>query len=200
MKKAIFISGIIGSGKSTLAKSLATKFNLELRNESIKDESIIPKIYEFYESFDSDTIVEVQQHFIKDSSNMISSLKEGVTYVFDTFPFESQRGFIESLYNSEFIDKNQYSLLNTHLGKVSDLECVEFLHIHCLTTIDIYSRILNRGTFEIKSFVKGEPSAKFVKLMDNLDRFLLFDLVTESTVFSADPNLDSKILDFLNKN
>ena len=197
MKKAIFISGVIGSGKTTLARQLAERYDITLREENIKNDSLIPEIKKFYHSFDPETVLRVQRHFIRDSEGMLDNLPENGSSVFDTFPFKSQRAYVTALFNSFFIDKEQYDELNFLLDSVESLEHITSLHIHCDTPSNLFNRIYSRGSFEKNSYDKGEPSEKFTRLIAGLDNFYLNSLVTNETVFSLDEKLHDKINKFL---
>lgn len=199
MAKAIFISGVIGSGKTTLSEKLSKEHRLKLKTENTKGATIFPKIHNVYSTFDPQTIFEVQCHFLEDSSRLSEDLEEGHTYVFDTYPFVSQMVFIEALKSLRMIDDKHFKVLKEKLMKfLKPLTFIDHIHIHCSTPKDIFTRILERGSFEVGSFEEdGKPSSDLVRLLEELD-FKYYDLaITHNTVFASDPLLDNKLKSFL---
>lgn len=201
MSKYIFISGVIGSGKSTLCERICQRYDMVSRKEDIYDTSIIPRISQLYNNFDRDTIFEVQKHFIKDSDKLISDLSKDQNYVFDTFPFISQKVFLESLIKLNYISIEQYEELEEllyHTNLDVFLSSSEFLHIHCVTPIDVFDRIYNRNSFEVNSYNSyGQPNKELVNLIDELDNNYYLSAITEKTLFNVEENLDEVIENFI---
>ena len=199
MAKAIFISGVIGSGKTTLAEKLSKNYELILKKENIKDDTVVPKIHHLYSTFDPQTIFEVQYHFLEDSAGMSDELIGDGIYVFDTYPFVSQMVFLESLRSLHMITEEQFLILRDKLNEcLKPTTLLEHLHIHCTTPKDIFTRILNRKSFESHSFDSyGKPNPDLIRLLEELDTTYYNLALTPETIFPEDPTFTRKIKSFV---